>query len=148
MRAHTSQRCTGTSLSTSKPSRTLPPLISSTVTLSMRSKAVEPPMTTASLLFLDSTSMENLRFSRGIGASSAAPSVRGHVVGKQEDLHDGAGGEALHDGAGDRLDLGAGFLHFGAGDSQDLLAQDLDGIGEELAVKLLHLGVGGGALGR
>jgi hypothetical protein len=53
--SHTSQRWTGTSLSISKPNRTCPPLISSTVTLSKRSKPVDPPTTTASRFFLDKT---------------------------------------------------------------------------------------------
>ena len=41
----------------SKPSLTLPFLISSTVTLSMRSKRPDPPTTTDSMLFLDRTNI-------------------------------------------------------------------------------------------
>src|SRR4051812_44296028 len=41
--SHTSQRWTGTAASTSKPRRTVPPLISSTVTLSRWLKALDSP---------------------------------------------------------------------------------------------------------
>src|SRR5205814_1551712 len=63
IRCHTSQRWTGTLASTSKPSFTFPPRMSSTVTLSRCLKPSTPPTTTASSRFLDKTNMVEPPFS-------------------------------------------------------------------------------------
>src|SRR5208283_2531157 len=85
--SHTSQRWTGTDESTSKPSRTLPPLSSSTVTLSRCSKPTAPPTTTDSSRFLDRTSMEEPPCSGLVENPTAVPGVRGYGTVKQENLH-------------------------------------------------------------
>src|SRR5258708_5978168 len=84
IRSHTSQRWTGTSLSTSKPP--------------------EPPTTTACWLFLVKTNMVEPPFSGLYLGPTATPTVSGHAIGEQEHLHYGAGRERLHDCARRRFE--------------------------------------------
>src|SRR5437868_5994063 len=113
-RSHTSARGTGTS-STSKPSRTLPPLISSTVTLSRRSKPPEPPMITDSLLLLDKTSMVEPPFS-GLIVCCVAANLDYHgrdVIELWRILREGANGvvEVGHDSGGWIVPVDADDVH-------------------------------------
>src|SRR4051812_37485190 len=114
----------------------MPPLSSSTVTLSRRSKPAAPPTTTDSSLFLDRTNMMEPPCSGLVDNRTAVPDVRGYSTGEQEHLDDGSGREDLHNRAGGRFDLCPGFTYVHAGDSFDLLPKPVGGVVEQLAVKV------------
>src|SRR5256885_6646813 len=99
-------------------------------------------------LFLDKTNMLETPFSRWIASSTLAPCVRRDAMGEQEYLHHGPGREHLHDGAAGRLDLRGGFAHLDPGDPLDFLPQRFRGVGEQLAVKILHPSGARGAAGQ
>src|SRR5579863_9233834 len=108
--------------SPSKPSRTLPPQISSTVTVTMGWVSFKPPMAIDSCSFLVKTSIAKLPLWL-MAWFNPVPRIFRHAVGKQKHLHHGAGREDLHDGSGGCLDFRGRLANLYAGDFLDLLLE-------------------------
>src|SRR3990172_3671154 len=123
IRSHTSARWTGISALASKPSRTLPPRISITVTLSSRSKPLPPPTITDSCFFRDKTNIAKPPYLGTTDWHIAIPDFRWHTMGEQKHLHYGARREHLHHRPSRRLDFRNRFPHVHAGDFFDLVSQ-------------------------
>src|SRR4030095_6201951 len=87
------------------------------------------------------------RFSTWTARSILGPDVGRNAAGQLKHLNHRATGKHLHDGAGCRLDLRRCLAHFNAGDPFDLPAENVGGVGEQLAVKLLYLVGAGGTPG-
>jgi hypothetical protein len=72
--------------SPSKPSRTLPPQISSTVTVTMGWLSFKPPMAIDSCSFLVKTSIAKLPLWL-MAWFNSVPRIRGHAAGNQKHLN-------------------------------------------------------------
>src|SRR3954468_25021861 len=138
-RCHTSQRRMGIFVAASKPRRTLPPSIDTTVTLINSSTPSGSPTATDSSIRLVKTSMTELHSGSVIAGALAAPGSRRHARRELKYLHHRPRREDLHHGARGRLDFCVRFAHLHPCDPLDLLPQCLGGVDEQLPVKFLHL---------